>query len=180
MTKKFAKMTSWALALLLGSILGCGTDPRPVEYGTPAATLHVSGKVVRDSDGSPVKGVLVTLWGYPIELSNPADGTQAAVSTCIAPPAWQTFTEEDGTFRLQRGKTCYAESCADGSLEVEDIDGEENGGDFLAQSVNVEAEQTVPPSGNWNQGVYELENLEIRIKEEATETPTIPAEEEEE
>lgn len=92
--------------------LGVDVKMHPVEtvaeYGVPYATFEIKGKVV-DSEGNPLKGIEV--YGEDIYEYMRV----------------KTTTDEDGSFNLVQPEWLPA---GEADICFEDVDGEENGGDF--------------------------------------------------
>ena len=111
------------------------------EYGVPYATFEIKGKVV-DSDGNPLEGIEV--YGEDIYEHM----RQKAV------------TAEDGSFLLVQPNWFPA---VEADICFEDVDGEENGGDFGKKTETVKLTQTEDGEGHWNDGVYSSEDLTITM-----------------
>ena len=125
--------------------LGVDVKMHPVEsvaeYGVPYATFEIKGKVV-DSDGNPLEGIEV--YGEDIYEHM----RQKAV------------TAEDGSFHLVQPNWFPA---VEADICFEDVDGEENGGDFGKKTETVKLTQTEDGEGHWNDGVYSSEDLTIMM-----------------
>ena len=148
----FLRFCRWALPLLgVAAAISCdnviespkmygpppsGYEDMPVMYGTPTVEFRVKGKVM-DSDGNPIQG---------IEISHDYSGHKV-------------YTLEDGSFDYASEDIGFEMETV--TLEFTDIDGEENGGDFQSKKVAVEVEQTEPGDGEWNNGKFEAEGVEI-------------------
>jgi putative lipoprotein (rSAM/lipoprotein system) len=111
------------------------------EYGVPHATFEVKGKVV-DADGNPIAGIEV--YGEDIHEHMRA----------------KTTTSEDGSFLLVQPEWFPA---GEADICFEDVDGEENGGDFGKKTETVKLTQTEDGEGHWNVGVYSSEDLTITM-----------------
>lgn len=136
---KANKFIVWLLALLGFSgcdIIGANMyGPAPVEYGTPHAEFELKGKVT-DEEGTPIQGIEVSArWANdaPGEIS-PVE-TDAKGEYVFNDPYWWPDT---------------------GNIEVtaNDIDGDENGGDFTAETetITVKDSDYVGGSGSWYEG----------------------------
>ena len=131
------------LASLILGLLGfasCGEIEKILEapdmYGQPHADFKALG-TVRDEDGNPIKGIQVTvrqLWSY----DEPADN--------------KLFTGAEGTYQLIREVFDGPESV---TVTFEDVDGEENGGDFASAEVSPEVVQTEKGDNDWYGGAFE-------------------------
>lgn len=125
--------------------LGVDVKMHPVEsvaeYGVPYATFEIKGKVV-DSEGNPLEGIEV--YGEDIYEHM----RQKAV------------TAEDGSFLLVQPEWFPA---GEADICFEDVDGEENGGDFGKKTETVKLTQTEDGEGHWNDGVYSSEDLTITM-----------------
>ena len=125
--------------------LGVDVKMHPVEsvaeYGVPYATFEIKGKVV-DSEGNPLKGIEV--YGEDIYEYMRV----------------KTTTDEDGSFNLVQPEWLPA---GEADICFEDVDGEENGGDFGKKTETVKLTQTEDGEGHWNDGVYSSEDLTITM-----------------
>lgn len=125
--------------------LGVDVKMHPVEsvaeYGVPYATFEIKGKVV-DSEGNPLKGIEV--YGEDIYEDIRV----------------KTTTDEEGSFNLVQPEWFPA---GEADICFEDVDGEENGGDFGKKTETVKLTQTEDGEGHWNDGVYSSEDLTITM-----------------
>ena len=125
--------------------LGVDVKMHPVEsvaeYGVPYATFEIKGKVV-DSEGNPLKGIEV--YGEDIYEDMRV----------------KTTTDENGSFNLVQPEWFPA---GEADICFEDVDGEENGGDFGKKTETVKLTQTEDGEGHWNDGVYSSEDLTIMM-----------------
>lgn len=125
--------------------LGVDVKMHPVEsvaeYGVPYATFEIKGKVV-DSEGNPLKGIEV--YGEDIYEDMRV----------------KTTTDENGSFNLIQPEWFPA---GEADICFEDVDGEENGGDFGKKTETVKLTQTEDGEGHWNDGVYSSEDLTITM-----------------
>lgn len=125
--------------------LGVDVKMHPVEtvaeYGVPYATFEIKGKVV-DSEGNPLKGIEV--YGEDIYEYMRV----------------KTTTDKDGSFNLVQPEWLPA---GEADICFEDVDGEENGGDFGKKTETVKLTQTEDGEGHWNDGVYSSEDLTITM-----------------
>lgn len=117
------------------------TETTVAEYGVPYATFEVKGKVV-DSEGNPLEGIEV--YGEDIYEHE----RQKAV------------TAEDGSFLLVQPNWFPSEEA---DICFEDVDGEENGGDFGKKKEKVRLTQTEEGEGHWNDGVYSSDDLTVTM-----------------
>ena len=112
------------------------TEDLPCMYGTPVVEFSVKGIVV-DADSNPIPN---------IEVSHP-----------------ETFetvrTAEDGAFEFK--SECIGFEMYTTKLTFTDIDGEENGGDFETEEVEVELTQTDPGDGDWDCGEYSADDVVV-------------------
>ena len=115
-------------------------------YGQPYANFKALG-TVRDEDGNPVKGIQVTVrqhWSY----DEPADN--------------RLFTNAEGTYQLIREVFDGPESV---TVTFEDVDGEENGGEFASAEVSPEVVQTKKGDNHWYSGEYTISGTKKMKKE---------------
>ena len=151
----------WYNALLtsLLSLLGYGCSessmdmygtPVICEYGVPHADYILKG-VVTDEAGTPVKGIKTSLKTVFEDDNKPyaigLDSVQSDVS---------------GNYQLEytgmENRTL--------KVIVEDIDGEENGGEFQSDTLDVDFDKAVQSKkgdGGWYAGAYEIRK-DIKLK----------------
>ena len=106
------------------------------EYGVPLVTFSVKGKVV-DADSNPIPNIEI-IWRDMYG---------------------KTVTAEDGTFEYRNEDIGFEMN--DVTLTFTDVDGEENGGDFEPEEVQVPLTQTDPGDGNWDCGDYSAEDVVV-------------------
>ena len=100
-------------------------------YGAPAADYTFKGKV-SDEDGKPIPGIRVSVGSKDYGV--------------------QTTTDTDGGFNLG----CRSFYPEDGVMfYYEDVDGPDNGGEFMSDSTKVEITLTKKSNGRWYLGEYE-------------------------
>lgn len=109
------------------------------EYGTPVVSFSVKGRVV-DQNSSPLENIEVSMGPY----------------------SHKVHTEEDGSFTYSGDMDGV--SLDDVTLELKDVDGEENGGLFKDSQESVVLKKTSDGDGDWNFGTYSAENVEIVMK----------------
>lgn len=143
----FFRFCRWALPLLgVSAAISCdnviqGPDMYgcPVaEYGVPVIEFSVKGKVV-DSESNPIPD---------IEVSH-------AMSYHLV------RTDKDGEFNLKA--EIYDFEMESVTLKFTDTDGEENGGEFMTQSVDIPLTQTEPGDGVWDNGSYSASDVKITL-----------------
>ena len=108
----------------------------PAEYGTPIVEFSVKGRVV-DADSNPIPNIEVkweNMYGKAV-------------------------TAEDGTFEYRNEDVGFEMEFA--TLSFTDTDGEENGGEFMTQTVDIPLVQTEPGDGNWDNGEFSASDVEI-------------------
>ena len=142
-----------ALLSMLG--YGCSTG-EPVEYGTIEEygcpyTDYIFKGTVTDEAGTPVKGIKTSLKSvFDNENEHYVLGLDSVQ------------TDESGSYQLK-----YV-GMKDRSLKVivEDIDGKDNGGEFLSDTLDIDynkAIQTKKGDDHWYTGVYEI-SQDIKLK----------------
>ena len=93
-------------------------------YGCPSATYNFKGKVT-DKGGNPINRISVTLGE---NISSSTESHNEFHSThCTA------VTDPDGTFEIQYNNVPHGEFL----LAIDDIDGDENGGEFISDTISV-------------------------------------------
>ena len=146
MNHLWEKLASLILGLL--GFASCGEIENILEapdmYGQPHADFKALG-TVRDEDGNPIKGIQVTVrqhWSY----DEPADN--------------KLFTDANGTYQLIREVFDGPESV---TVTFEDVDGEENGGEFASAEVSPEVVQTKKGDNDWYGGAFEAQ-ADVQLK----------------
>jgi putative lipoprotein (rSAM/lipoprotein system) len=124
------------------------------EYGVPRASYKAKGVVVSESDDTPIEGIRTALKRY--ETSD--------MDT--------TYTDSKGSFSLEGDG---GKSRKKLSVELTDVDGEENGGSFAKMEIVADYtnETFTGSSGHWYEGEAEIDLGIIRM------TPAEPEEPEE-
>lgn len=120
-----------------------GCPPAP-EYGVPVMEYRMSGKVVDSDTGTPIKGIAVTHREFGSTFE----------------PADTVFTTENGDF-LVENMGFPSEKMI---LKFTDVDGEENGGEYQVKEVTVSFVQTGEGDGNWDEGDFAAENVEVTLE----------------
>ena len=130
-----------ALLAMLG-YESCSSDS-VVEYGTPNADFQIKGQVTYEG-GIPIPGIRVRA---PYSYIDGSDGQSV-------------LTDENGLFELDE-----FHSMLYGKLYVEDIDGEDNGGEFQSDTINVWdlPKKEVEKGSGWYEGKFEV-NANIRLE----------------
>lgn len=144
-----------SLLTLLG--YGCSVSDEPMDmygtvlmYGVPSVRYCVNGNVT-DEDGKPIKNIKASVKDGPYK-----DGT-------LYFPVDSTMTDAHGQFTIDNRNI---NNLASQKLILEDIDGEENGGEFQSDTLSLDqldVKQVEPSSGAWDTGKYELTGT-IRLK----------------
>lgn len=111
------------------------------EYGVPHVTFSLKARVV-DEVGEPIEGIKVS--------ANWIEG----------------YTNHDGEININGSVFTGSQY----RVTFEDVDGEENGGEFetLVLDITDQVEQTADGSGSWNDGAFkaELGDVTMKLKEE--------------
>ena len=130
-----------ALLAMLG-YESCSSDSVE-EYGTPNADFQIKGQVTYEG-GIPIPGIRVRA---PYSYIDGSDGQSV-------------LTDENGRFELDE-----FHSMLYGRLYVEDIDGEDNGGEFQSDTINVWdlPKKEVEKGSGWYEGKFEV-NANIRLE----------------
>lgn len=113
------------------------------EYGTPTVDYQVKG-FVTDLQGTPIQGIKVRA---PYNF----DGSEGQ----------SVLTDENGRFELDE-----FHSMLYGKLYVEDIDGEDNGGEFQSDTIDIWdlPKKEVEKGSGWYEGKYEV-TANIKLKQ---------------
>ena len=140
--KSFDKIIVILLAML-GAFTGCNKSVyEPEMYGTPYADYDLKGIVIDKETSNPIKNIRVVHQTYYDTTYTDAEGKYAFIY----------HGNVVNTFHLK----------------IEDIDGEENDGDFEAREMDVKftnADQVEEGDGHWYEGKYEkTQNIELEKK----------------
>ena len=129
---------NWDLGLYIAENVQVKLDESlPAMYGTPIVEFSVKGRVV-DADSNPIPNIEVT-W---------AGNTYG-----------KAVTAEDGTFEYKNEDIGF--DMSDVTLTFTDVDGEDNGGDFETEEVEIPLTQTDPGDGNWDNGDYSADDVVV-------------------
>lgn len=114
------------------------------EYGCPHADFEAKG-VVTDEDGNGIQGIRVVIsakYPDPIYTGDPITDT--------------LWTKHNGEYVTGESYIdddfAYMDSV---KLEFEDVDGQENGGEFHKVTIEVPVFKVKEGDGNWYDGAYE-------------------------
>jgi len=136
--KSFDKIIVVLLAIL-GVFNSCS---QPCEYGEPYADYELKGVVTDKETSKPIKNIRIVHQTYRDTTYTDAEGKYA-------------FIYNDNLLEHL-------------DLKIEDIDGEENGGEFEAQEIDVKftnADRVKKGDGHWYEGKYEkTQNIELEKK----------------
>lgn len=112
MAKQIKKINRYLLWLFATFIAG-GSLAGCGMYGPPPRTYYtMNGKVLQKS-GEPIQNISITI-----------DETND-----------QVFTSEDGSFEIVNEKLFHKDNI---TIKVEDVDGNENGGEFTSKTIEVD------------------------------------------
>lgn len=152
MNRRLNKMLNAVTASLL-SMLGfsaCSNSSggdEPCLYGSPTTDYHFKGTVT-DEQGAPIKGIKV------VSQMKHGDVTYRLDST---------YTDSNGAYQTADQHSAstvdYFLKNKQLSVSFEDVDGEENGGEFetaKTESDDVGVKQIEKGDGVWYKGKYEL------------------------
>lgn len=143
MKNLFIRLIRVALGLLGVSVVGsCSAFMTTEEYGCPYADFEAKG-VVTDEDGNGIRGVRVV-----ISAEYPNTGLPPLTDTL-----WSNSNGEYGTEQpYMNWEFAYKDSV---KLEFEDVDGQENGGEFQKVTIEVPVFKVKDGDGHWYSGAYE-------------------------
>ncbi len=119
------KPRKFSLLALLLSFLGLGGGCEviePVMYGSPYANYSVKGTVT-DENGNPIKDLEVRLYGVTTY-----EGKEYSIPNHLEP----VKTDQQGTYYLEMSYGSYYDKL---QINVKDIDGAANGGEFASDSL---------------------------------------------
>ena len=146
MKKLSIKFFNKIIVLLLGLLgVSTGCKDESVEYGVPSASYEIKGVVTDKENTQPIKDIRVIR------------------SIDSAPERWVTsYTDSEGKYSLSFGLFD-----AGFYLIFEDIDGEENGGNFEAKEmiVKITKADQVRKGDTWDCGAFvKVQNVELERK----------------
>ena len=144
------RFNRWYNALLTALLAMLGYEScslnSPDEYGTPTVDYQVKG-FVTDLLGTPIQGIKVRA---PYSYIDGSEGQSV-------------LTDENGRFELDE-----FHSMLYGKLYVEDIDGEDNGGEFQSDTIKVWdlPKKQIEKGSGWYEGKYEVTaKIKLKLKE---------------
>jgi len=146
MGKPVIKLFDKIIVILLGFFGICSSCNMPMEYGEPYADYEVKGVITNKENAQPIENIRV-IQGSRDTIYTDTEGKYAFNYFDYSPPHPERIFH----------------------LKVEDIDGEENGGDFATQEIELkitEADRVQKGDGNWYEGKFgKTENVELELKE---------------
>lgn len=154
--KALIKRKNWLLLGLL-SFLGFNTacddnnSGSVCEYGTPHAIFKIKGQVV-NLNKTPIKGIKIVT-----DITEQAYFFKDSI-----------LTDQEGRFNFQIGD--FPRETNSFVLITSDIDGSENGGEFVADTtiVNFNSSELSGGDGRWNHGSVE-KSVEIILNKKSDE-----------
>jgi len=139
-------------ALLL-SLIGLGTTGcAPCMYGTPSADWSVKGRVV-DETGRPVSGLQVV-------LGNRTDNEPGVIYDTNYWPLDTLQTASDGVYQILSSGFPLSKL----QIDVHDIDGDANGGEFADASIVINDFKFKEGDGVWYSGHADINVPDIIVK----------------
>lgn len=119
-----------------------------VEYGTPNATYEIKGTVSNIADAKPIKNIRIV-------RKSRHDFYHDTV----------TYTDNNGKYYFNFKAFPTIDTI---KLQVTDIDGEQNDGEFAEKTINViftNADKVEKGDGHWNNGKYsKTQNIQLSQK----------------
>jgi len=153
MKKTIIKFFDKIIVMLLGFsgiFSGCGIGIQPVEYGMPYAEFELKGVVTDKETSDPIQNIRVI-------RKYPQYGAILRGDTL--------YTDAEGNYVFYEG--IYLENNTF-QLKIEDIDGEENGGHFESQEIDVkftQVDQVKKGDGHWYGGKFaKKQNVKLERK----------------
>ena len=112
------------------------------EYGMPHADFVIKGTVTDEASAKPIPGIRIVRQVYPDYGDT-------------------LYTNTEGNYIFEFGDFPYEKNAY--KLKIEDIDGEENGGEFFSKEIDVEitkADRIQKGNGHWYDGKFEkIQNI---------------------
>jgi putative lipoprotein (rSAM/lipoprotein system) len=143
MKKPVIKLFDKIIVILLGFLGIFNSCSTQVEYGTPYGDYELNGVVIDKETSNPIQNIQIVNEGYRDTIYTDAEGKYVFV-----------YNNYELYNRFP--------------LKIEDIDGEENGGDFATQEmlVTFSKEDQVKPGKGWYEGKFvKTQNIELEKKE---------------
>ncbi|MDR1526164.1 MAG: radical SAM-associated putative lipoprotein [Dysgonamonadaceae bacterium] len=134
-----------ALLGVAGLLMGCNiVFETPAEYGMPHADFVLKGTVTSAATSQPVKNIQVVrpFWEYGYGY----EGGYAAIGDTV-------YTDENGKFAFEFDGLPTMKY----QLKLKDIDGQENGGQFVSKEIEGEftkADQEKKGNDRWYDGKF--------------------------
>ena len=158
--KSFFRFLDKVIVLLLGAFgmfAACNNpDDTPVEYGMPYADFELKGTVTSSVTSEPIQNIRVVYPHFseseyenlPLEYKFSGD---------------TTYTDQNGKYTLAFGGSTWAQH----RLKFEDIDGEENGGQFLRKEIQVgfTSADRVKAGQGWYEGKF-AKTQDVELQQE--------------
>jgi putative lipoprotein (rSAM/lipoprotein system) len=131
------------LATAIGLLGLAGCSEQTTEYGQPYATYHLDGQVVTAKEKQPITGIEIRF-----------------------EPVGDTLTNANGVWQLtgEYSRWCF-DAC---SLDVLDVDGDQNGGKFKNKRVPLTLTKTAEGNCHWYCGNYEQHDIQIELDSDST------------
>jgi putative lipoprotein (rSAM/lipoprotein system) len=127
----------------LGLLNSCNNNTQTCEYGTPHGEFELSG-VITDTEANPIKRIqVVSVSRYPDTI----------------------YTNNEGKYEIKRDYLDLENNTF--HLKLEDIDGEENGGDFGSKEIEVKVTENdrVEKGSGWYKGKFvKTQDIELDRK----------------
>ena len=163
------KKKSWKVESLLSGTLallgfaGCNSNSEiPCLYGSPSVDYRVVGTVT-DEQGKPLKDIQVIVknpngWSYYDDNTS-----RESLPPQVIPDT--LYTDKDGKFT---SNNVHAISVSKFTVEIQDIDGEANGGEFLQKQLtkNDFNEKRIKKGKGFYNGEYEYsQTVQLKRKD---------------
>ena len=153
-TRNFWQILAGAVLGLLG-FASCGKIANIIDapdmYGQPHADFKALGSVT-DENGKPVEGIRVAIQRHR--------HFQDAYNNLNWYDHDTLFTDEKGGYLLDQTIDIVPD---DVKIVFDDIDGEENGGDFASAEATPEIVRTKKGDNEWYDGAFEVK-ADVRLK----------------
>ena len=144
MGKPVIKFFDKIIVILLGFLGVFNSCRTAVEYGEPYAEFEIKGLVSNKDNAEPIQNIRIIRNSYDT-----------------------LYTNQEGkyVFNFSYDMAPYPENVY--HLKIEDIDGEENGGDYKTQEIDVKITQDdrVQKGSGWYEGKFaKTQNIELEYK----------------
>ena len=149
----------WAKVLALLGVGGAMESCEIIQfgacmYGCPHADYKLTGSVT-DEDGNPIPGISIRQY----QSAGPNEDRSVIYDGWEGPELVKT--EADGTFVIETVLTSFG---GDEEFIFRDVDGPENGGEFVDEPMKIKFDQVKKGDKAWYGGAFEASDVKVVLK----------------